>query len=167
MGRCACVTSGQAMGVRRLTLSLLAGALIAGCGAAPSSKSLSLQKVPLVPGATIVHQALQCDRGGNSFCALEAVVVDRHFTSSGALTASEDRLLHRAGWKSSAGDDGDEAAADSPSQKLRITFATAISDLIGLNEHWITRAPSIEMALVRTMFDRTPAMSLMLEFGPT
>jgi hypothetical protein len=128
---------------------------------------LNLQKVPLVPGATILSQSRQCDGGGNSFCALEAVIVDRRFTSSGALTASEDRLLHRAGWKSSAGDDGDEAAADSPSQKLRITFATAINDLIGLDEHWITRSPSIEMALVRTMFDRTPAMSLMLELGPT
>jgi hypothetical protein len=152
---------------RRLSLSLLAAAAIAGCGSAPSSKSLNLQKLPLVPGAKIISRALECDGGKNSFCALEAVVVDRHFTSSGALTAGEDRLLHRSGWKSSAGDDGDEAAADSPSQKLRVTFATAINDLIGLDEHWITRSSKIEMALVRTMFDRTPAMSLMLEIGPT
>jgi hypothetical protein len=155
------------MGICKLGLPLLALVAIAGCGSAPSSKSLDLHKVPLVAGARILRQAYECDRGSNSFCALEAVVVDHRYTSSGALTADEARLLHRAGWKSSAGDDGDEAAADAPSQKLRVTFATAINDLIGLDEHWITRAPSIEMALDRTMFDRTPAMSLMVEIGPT
>jgi hypothetical protein len=155
------------MGIRTLSLALLTAVAVAGCGSAPSRSSLTLRSLPLVPGATILEQATECDGGANSFCAVEAVVVDRRYTSSGALVASEDRQLHRFGWKSSAGDDGTEAAADSPSHKLRVTFATAINDLIGVDEHWITRASSIERALDRTMFDRMPAMSLMLEFGPT
>jgi hypothetical protein len=154
------------MGIRTLSLALLALVALAGCGHATSARSLTLRRVPLVSGATVIHQVMQCDRGANAFCAIEAVIVDRRFTSSGALTASEDRLLHHLGWKSSAGDDGVEAAADSPGQKLRVTYATAIDDLIGLDEHWIKRPFSIEMALDRTLFNRTPAMSILLEVGP-
>jgi hypothetical protein len=155
------------MGIRRLSIMLLAAVALAGCGSTPSKRSLTLRDLPLVRGATILKQATECDGGSNGYCALEAVVVDRRYTSSGALVASEDRQLHLAGWKSSAGDDGPEAAADSPAQKFRVTFATAINDLIGLDEHWIKRASSIEMALDQTMFHRMPAMSLMLELGPT
>lgn len=155
------------MGARRLSLALLAPLVLAGCGGAKSTRPLSVHQLPLVPGAKVVTQATQCDTGSNPFCAIEAVVVGRGYGSSGELTASEDRLLHKLGWKSSAGDDGDEAAADSPGQKLRVTFATAINDLVGIDEHWITRSSSITMALDRTLFDRAPAMSIMLEVGPT
>jgi len=153
--------------MRRLSLALLALAALAGCGGVGRTSPESLRQVPLVSGAQIVSQTKQCDIGSNRFCALEAVVVDRQAGSSGALTAAEDRLLHRRGWKSSAGDDGDEVAADSPGQKLRVTYATAFDDLIGLDEHWIKRASSIEIALDRTVINRTPAMSIMLEVGPT
>jgi hypothetical protein len=155
------------MGARRLSLALLALPVLAGCGGAKSTRPVSVDQLPLVPGAKIVTQATQCDTGDNPFCAIEAVVVDRRFGSSGALTASEDRLLHKLGWKSSAGDDGDEAAANSPGQKLRVTFATAINDLVGIDEHWITRSPAITTALGRTLFQRAAAMSIMLEVGPT
>lgn len=158
------------MRTRRLTfasLALVALLPIAGCGSATSTQPASLQQLPLVPGGQIVSQAKVCDTGSNAFCALEAVVVDRSAPNSGALAAAEDRLLHRQGWKSSAGDDGDEVAANSPGQKLRVTFATALDDLIGLDEHWIKRAFRIEMALDRTMIERTPAISVMLEVGPT
>jgi hypothetical protein len=155
------------MGTKRLCLALFALFALAGCGSNTSSRSLSVRQIPLVPGAKIVTQARVCDGGSNPYCALEVVAVDRNVSSSGALTASEDRLLHRLGWKSSAGDDGDEAAANSPGQKLRITFASAFADLLGIDEHWITRSTKVEMALDRTMFERTPAMSLMLELGAT
>jgi hypothetical protein len=148
-------------------LALLALGAVAGCGSATSTRPVSLRALPLVPGAKIVSQTTQCDAGSNAFCALEAVVVDRTAANSGALTAAEDRLLHRRGWKSSAGDDGDEVAANSPGQKLRVTFATAFDDLIGLDEQWIKRAGSIRIALDRTLIERTPAMSVMLEVGPT
>jgi hypothetical protein len=148
-------------------LAILALALLAGCGSNNRSASLNLRQLPLIDGARVIAQARQCDVGSNAYCALQAVIVDRRFTSSGALTAGEDRLLHRLGWKSSAGDDGDEAAADSPGQRLRVTFATAMNDLIGLDEKWITRPWPIWAALDQTMFDGVPAMSLMLEEGPT
>jgi hypothetical protein len=148
-------------------LALLALLPLAGCGSATSTRPTSLRQLPLVPGGQIVSQAKECDNGSNAFCALEAVVVDRSAINSGALTAAEDRLLHERGWKSSAGDDGVEVAANSPGQKLRVTFATAFDDLIGLDERWIQRAPNIKMALDRTLIERTPAMSVMLEVGPT
>lgn len=155
------------MNATRASLGLLALVALAGCGSVTATRPVSMRQVPLVSGAQIVSRATQCDSGKNSFCALEAVVVDRHAANSGALTAAEDHLLHAQGWKSSAGDDGDEVAADSPGQKLRVTFATAFNDLIGLDEDWIKRSPTIKMALDRTILDHTPAMSLMLEVGPT
>jgi hypothetical protein len=155
------------MGPRTLSLALLALLALAGCGTATHTKPLSVHQVPLIPGASIVTQATQCDGGSDPFCAIEAVVVDHHATSSGALVASEDRRLHQLGWKSSAGDDGDEVAADSPGQVLRLTFATGLDDLIGIDEHWIIRSPAITSALDHALFTKAPSMSIMLEVGPT
>lgn len=140
---------------------------LAGCGSATPTSSFDLGQLPLVPGSTVIRQSKQCDRGTNPYCAVEAVLVNHRFQSSGAFVASEDRLLHRLGWKHSAGDDGDEVAANSPHQKLRLTFATGVDDLIGIDEHWIKRSWPIEWTLDQTMFDRTPAMSIILEAGPT
>ena len=94
-------------------------------------------------------------------------MVNHRFTSSGAFVASEDRLLQQLHWKSNAGDDGDEVARNSPGTTLRITFATAVDDLIGIDERWIKRSWPIEWTLAQTMFNRTPAMSILLEAGPT
>jgi len=162
------MAAGRLRGV--LIVAVILGAVpatLAGCGQSASSRTPDLGRLPLVSSASILMRAKECDRGANAFCALEAVVVDRSAANSGALTAAEDHLLHRQGWKSSAGDDGDEVAANSPGQKLRVTFATALDDLIGLDEKWIKRAPSIEIALDRTLIERTPAMSVMLEVGPS
>jgi len=155
------------MSFKRLWPAVLALLALAGCGSSNPSRSLDVSQIPLVPGAQIIARARQCDPGANAYCAVQAVVVDRRYTSSGALTAAEDHLLHRLRWKSSAGDDGDEAAADSPGQRLRVTFATAMDDLIGLDEKWIKRPWPIWAGLDQTMFNRTPAMSIMLEEGPT
>jgi hypothetical protein len=151
----------------RLALAAFALAL-AGClGAGGSQTSLDINQVPLVSGASVVAHARQCDEGANAFCAFEAVVVDPRYNSSGALVASEHRQLRKFGWSSMAGDDGDERAAESPGHKLRITYATAANDLTGIDEKWIKRPASIGLALSRTMFSRTAAMSVMLEVGPT
>jgi hypothetical protein len=151
----------------RLALAALAVAL-AGCGGTGGSQSsLDIKRVPLVSGASVVAQARQCDRGTNAFCAVEAVIVDPRFRSSGALVAGEHRQLRKLGWSSMAGDDGDERAAESPGQKLRITYATAANDLIGIDEQWIKRPRNITLTLSQVMFSRTPAMSVMLEVGPT
>ena len=112
-------------------------------------------------------QARQCDNGSHAFCAIQAVIVDRRFTSSGAFVRSEHDHLHSLGWTTSAGDDGDEVAADSPGHKLRVTYATALDDLIGIDETWIKRPHAIGLKLSQTMFSGTPAMSIILEVGPT
>jgi hypothetical protein len=151
------------------TLLTIAGCALclAACGHGGASGPLSLNRLPLVPGARIAEQTRQCDLGKNAFCAIEAVIVGPRFTSSGALMEAEHQRLHSLGWTTSAGDDGDEVAADSPGHKLRVTYATAVDDLIGIDETWIKRPWKIEWKLAQTMFRRTPAMSIMLEVGPT
>jgi hypothetical protein len=141
--------------------------LLAGCGNGGASKPLSVSQLPLIPGARVTTQSRQCDTGKNSFCAIEAVIVDPQASSSGALVDSEHRKLHSLGWTTSAGDNGNEVASDSPGHKLRITYATAMGDLIGLDEKWIKRPWPIWAALTQSMFNGTPAMSIMLEVGPT
>ena len=116
-------------------------------------------------GATVVSEQRQCDRGANAYCAVEAVVVDRRFGSSGALLTAERHRLHAVGWSSTAGDNGKERAAESPGHKLRVTYATAEGDLLGSDEGWIKRPRPIVLSLSRVMFDGTPAMSVMLEAG--
>jgi hypothetical protein len=148
-------------------IALFGAAALAGCGSASSTRSFNAGQLPLISGSTIVTQSKQCDTGSNPYCALEAIVVNHRFTSSGAFVAAEDRLLHQLRWKFNAGDDGDEVAANSPGQKLRLTFSTAVDDLIGIDEHWIKRSWPVEWTLAQTMFSRTPAMSVMLEAGPT
>lgn len=140
---------------------------LASCGNGGVARTPSLNQLPLVPGARVAVQTRLCDGGSHAFCAIQAVIVDPHAGSSGALVVREHDRLHSLGWTTSAGDDGDEVAADSPGHKLRVTYATAINDLIGLDEKWITRPWPIWSTLSQTMFDRTPAMSILLETGPT
>lgn len=160
------------MAIRASRASLTAliagcGLAVAGCGSGGATHSVSLSQLPLVSGAKVVAQARQCDRGSHAFCAIQAVIVGRRFTSSGALVKSEHDHLHSLGWTMSAGDDGDEVAADSPGHKVRVTFATAVNDLIGIDEMWIKRRRAIGLKLSQTMFRRMAAMSIMLEVGPT
>src|SRR5438270_4666579 len=82
------------------------GLALAGCGTAGASGPLSVNRLPLIPGARVSTQARQCDRGANGFCAIEAVIVDPQASSSGAFVESEHRKLHSLGWTTSAGDDG-------------------------------------------------------------
>jgi hypothetical protein len=143
------------------------GLALAGCGSGGASGPLSLNELPLVPGAHVAAQARLCDGGANPFCAVQAVIVDPHSSSSGALVEREHLKLKSLGWTTSAGDDGDEVAADSPGHKVRVTYATGVDDLIGLDEKWIKRPWPIWASLSESMFSRTPAMSVMLEVGPT
>jgi hypothetical protein len=150
-------------------LAGLAGCLLllAGCGSGGAAKPLSVSQLPLIPGASVTTQARQCDEGKNAFCTIEAVIVNPHASSSGAFMDSEQKKLHSLGWTTSAGDDGDEVASDSPGHKVRVTYATAVDDLIGLDEKWIKRPWPIWAALTQSMYSGTPAMSVMLEVGPT
>ena len=137
----------------------------AACGQSSRGRAPVPGGVPLTPGARIVALQRSCDRGANAYCSLQLVVVGGHYADSTAFLAAEQRHLDALGWTSSVGDSGVEKAADSPGHKLRLTYATASDDLKGVDLGWIPRRPAVTRALSATMFDRAPALSLMLETG--
>ena len=148
----------------RLLLAPIATALgLCACGHAGAGHPAAVSDVPLVGGAEIVSSARQCDRGANPYCALELVVVDPRYRSSGDLLTSEHRQLKASGWAETGGDTGQELAANSPTHPLRLTYATAVGDLRGVDLGWIPRSRQTALALSRQIFDRAPAISLMLE----
>ncbi|MGI8413818.1 MAG: hypothetical protein ACR2QA_15280 [Solirubrobacteraceae bacterium] len=131
-----------------------------GAGVPPSAASL-----PLVDGATVVAQNRQCDSGANAFCALELVVVDPRYRSSTDLVSGERQHLRAAGWPGVNADTGLQRAAESPGRKLRVTYATAEGDLQGIEQNWIKRPQSIQLALSRALIARDSVISLMVESG--
>ncbi len=149
---------------------VLAGALVvagcvAGCGGGSSANSPGLAGVPLTPGTQVVSHVRRCDRGANPYCAVQLVAVNAHAGSSTALLAGERQHLKALGWTLTEADTGDETAADSPGHKLRLIYSTAALDLKDADLGWIQRAPVISRALSKVMFDRQPAISLMLQTG--
>jgi hypothetical protein len=147
------------LGVPALILAL------AGCGTGAGAGPPKLSQLPLVPGAHVVARATSCDKGANPFCALQLVVVDPRYKTSENLVNAEHDLVHKAGWPGLGADTGNERAAESPGHKLRVTYATAYGDLIGINLGWIHRRPEIAKALSRTLFNHTTAMSVELDPG--
>jgi hypothetical protein len=143
---------------------LLASALtLCACGHAGAGHPPAVSDVPLVGGARIVSSAQQCDRGANPYCALELVVVDPRYRSSGDLLTSENRQLKASGWTETGADTGQERAVNSPTHPLRLTYSTAAGDLRGVDLGWIQRSRHTALALSREIFDRASALSLMLE----
>jgi hypothetical protein len=138
---------------------------LAGCGSVKGAPPPTADQLPLVPGAKIVEQATQCDKGSNAFCALELVVVDPRFKTSVDLVNAEHDFVHKAGWAGLGADTGNERAAESPGHKLRVTYATANGDLTGIDLGWIHRSRRIAVALSRTLFDHSSAMSVELDQG--
>ena len=150
----------------RLAVALTASVTaLTGCGGGSGSRAPDLAALPLIKGTSVVTHAKQCDRGAHAFCALELVVVDLRFKNSADLLEAEHRRLRRAGWSAANGDTGEQHAAESPGQKLRVTYATADGDLKGIDLGWIQRPRTITLALSRALFDRRPTLSLMLENG--
>jgi hypothetical protein len=148
--------------------TLVIAIALAACGrSAPTTRTPDLSKLPLVPGASVVAQARQCDKGANAFCSFQLVVVDHQYPSSTALVSSERRQLRKRGWSAMNADTGEEQAAESPDHGLRVTYATAFGDLKGVDLNWIKRPQSIALALSHAMFARASAMSVMLEVGPS
>jgi hypothetical protein len=135
------------------------------CGQSSSSSTPALSAVPLADGTRVVAQTRRCDRGANPFCAVQLVVVGTHDRSSVRMLDREAKHLKSLGWTVRNGDTGVESASESPGHKLRLTYATAADDLEGVDLGWIRRSPAITMALSRVMFNRNPALSLMLESG--
>jgi hypothetical protein len=147
-----------------VAVALAAGAL-AGCGGNGGDRTPDLGKLPLSPGSRIVARVRQCDAGANAYCAVELVVVDPAWHDSGSLVFAEKRILAHHGWTADRGAIGDEHAAESPGDKLRVTYASAYGDLKDIELGWIKRSHAISVALSHTLFDRSAAMSVMLEIG--
>jgi len=155
------------MTLRRLGAVALVVPVVAlvGCGHSANHTTLSLQELPLVPGAKVARVIKQCDRGANAFCALELVIVNPHYRSSDGLEKAEHRWVRAAGWRGVGGDTIYENAAESPGHKLRVTYATAFDDLRAVVLGSIHRPQAIAVALSHTMFAHMPAMSVLLETG--
>jgi hypothetical protein len=152
------------MTARRLGVLALF-AILAGCGASQAQRTPTASDIPLVPGAAIAVQARACDQGSRAFCAIDLVVVNRHYTSSDVLAKDESQVLRQHGWSPSDGDTNLQSAANSPGHKLRLTYATATGDLRAIDLGYIGRPWPITYALSNTIFDRTAAISMRLEVG--
>jgi hypothetical protein len=153
---------------RRLGASVAAFAVVlTGCGSASSPASLDAARVPLLAGARIIAQARDCDLGAKAYCAVEFVVVDPNYTDSYQLLIDERTQLLKSGWFGNRGDTGDESAVDSPDHHLRLTYAMASKDLQAMDLGWIQRAWPMWLALSRTMYARSAALSMMLERATT
>jgi hypothetical protein len=146
------------------------GTVLGGCGAGSAPGSPAVAGVPLAAHTRLIAGVRSCDGGAHPFCARELVLVaarrgPRHYASSTALLAAEGARLRRAGWSSSKGDTDAESAAESPSHRLRLTYATAADDLRSLDEGRITRARRIAHTLAEQLYAGAPALSLMLQAG--
>jgi hypothetical protein len=124
-----------------------------------------VSSLPLVDGARVAVSERVCDKGANPYCALELVVLDDRFRTSTQLVEAEHRLLRSRGWTGVGADTGDEHAAQSPGDQVRVTYATAYGDLKGYAYGWVRRSRSVALALSRAMFAQRTAMSVLLEVG--
>jgi hypothetical protein len=150
----------------RALLAVIVGILIvAGCGGTARHRRLAVDGAPLVSGARVVAQARSCDRGANPYCSLQLVVVGSRFRSSTDLLEAEEGRLKALGWTSTVGDTPKERSADSPGHRLRLSLAIAPDDLLSWDQGQVKRRPPIAHALARAMFERAPALSLMLQTG--
>lgn len=154
--------SGGRLGV---LVALAIAGVLAGCGADTPSRSPDLRALPLPSGVQIASQTHVCDRGANAYCAIELVVLDPHAASSADLVVREHALLKRRGWSGASADNGNERAADSPGHKLRVTYATAASELGNIDLAFVKRSRATALALSRALFGRASAMALLLEVG--
>ena len=148
-----------------LTCALLLATALDGCGASQAERTPAVGDVPLVSGAKIATQVRTCDQGARAFCTIQLVVLGHRYESSDILALDESHKLRDSGWSLADGDTAEETAANSPGHKLRLTFSTAIGDLRQIDLGQINRTRPITLALSSSIFDRTPAMSMMLEVG--
>jgi len=108
---------------RVVVVAVLAAVALAGCGGG-GDKTPALDRLPLPTGSEIVSQVRQCNQGTNAYCAIEFVVVNKRIANSWGLVAKERRALAQRGWNATHANNGDEHAATSPGDKLRVTIVT-------------------------------------------
>jgi hypothetical protein len=157
--------SRPAAAIAAVAVAVAVVAMVAGCGGGPRRPALS--SVPLVAGATVVAHGYSCDVGANAYCALDVVLVNRDYASAARLVAQERRRLKRDGWLRVPAQTGDELAADSPGDRVRVTYTTAALDLKDIDLGWIKRPRAIALALSRAIYAGSAAMSMMLVAGPS
>jgi hypothetical protein len=162
---------------RKLLVGALAGAAVVAAavmvvvaivvttGRGSTPRAIGLRNIPLPAGTRVVTNVRSCDRGINPYCALQVVVVGDRYPSSTALRDAYQQQLAKLGWTRARGPDGNETAADSPGHEVRLTYATAYEDLRLVDSGWIGRTAAISHALSTTIFDRAPALSIMLLRG--
>lgn len=151
-------------GLALLALSAAVAAGIAGCGGA-GTRTPHASGLPLASGAHVVAEQRSCDRGANAYCGIELVVLGTGYDTSHQLVLAERDRLRSDGWVGASPDTGDEIANESPQNKLRVTYGTAFDDLKGVELGWISRPWPIISALDQTLFNGSPAMSVLLEVG--
>lgn len=151
------------MDARKPIVALATVAALAGCG--QSSRTPDAAGLPLVPGSGVVVSTRECNHGANAYCSIEMVVQNTQYRSPKRLLFAQRDYLHHLGWTAATPYTGVELAAESPGHKLRVTYATALQDLKGIDLGWIARAGAVTMALDRALFARVPTMSVLLEVG--
>jgi hypothetical protein len=154
---------------RVLVLAVLAAVLLGpltlgGCGAA-GERSPSLAALPLARGTRVTTELRSCNHGAAAYCALQLIVQGARYRSAQALVRSESLLLRRRGWRHANAPVGQERAADSPGNRLRVTYATANGELEAVDLGWIKRPRQMTLALSRAIFDHASAMAVVLEIG--
>jgi hypothetical protein len=142
-----------------------AALVLAGCGG--GDRVPSLARLPLVPGLQTLTSQRVCNPGANAYCALELVVQGRGYASSLELQRAERRLLKARGWKKVNAPVGQELAADSPSGRLRVTYAAANMELEAVDLGWVKRSRRVTLSLSQAIFDHQPALAVLLQIGST
>jgi hypothetical protein len=148
-----------------LAVVVVVVAVLVATGRGGTPRAIGLRNIPLPAGTRVVTNVRSCDRGVHPYCTVQVVIVGDRYPSSAALRATYAKQLAKLGWTSAKGPDGNETAADSPGHELRLTFATALEDLLGVDSNWIQRTAAISHSLSSTMFERAPALSIMLQRG--
>jgi hypothetical protein len=143
----------------------IAVATLALAGCSSGQRVPSLSGLPLAGGSRVIVQAKMCNPGANGYCADELVVVNTQFRTSSDFLDTERAILHKLGWTGQYAPNGNEHSDDSPGHKLRVIFATAQGDLIGIDLGWIKRSRSVALALSHAILGRQPTLSMLLLDG--
>jgi hypothetical protein len=134
-------------------------------GRGGTPRAIGLKDIPMVSGTRVLTTVRSCDPGVHQYCSLQVVIVGQRYRTSQALRNTYGANLLKLGWTTTKGPDGNETAADSPGHELRLTFATAYEDLLGVDSNWIQRTAAISHSLSSAMFQRAPTLSVMLLRG--
>lgn len=89
------------------------------------------------------------------------------YASSVDLQKAERLLLKKHGWVKVNAPVGQELAADSPGDHLRVTYAAANLELEAIDLGWIKRSRQVTLALSRQIFGHTSALAMLLQTGTT